>query len=150
MDATIKPEGVDPPAATIQGPGANLQELEHQTRHAGLGMDFAVCRQWILDHPTSSETFACPNCDKVYRHKHNLRRHINVECGKQPQLQCPFCDYRFKHKCTLQKHMDRKHSSVVPGLSIRQAGNVVGLDEALGTLDTNETLCFTSPRRAAN
>lgn len=104
------------------GGGGQLQELELQARYPGagrLGVDFVTCRQWILDNPSAmsstpsskpSESFACPNCDKVYRHKHNLRRHVKVECGKAPQLQCGYCDMRFKHKCTLQKHVDRKHS----------------------------------------
>ena len=97
--------------AAAAGAG-QLQELELQTRYPGLGVDFATCRQWILDNPAApTESFPCPNCDKVYRHKHNLRRHIKVECGKAPQLQCGYCDMRFKHKCTLQKHVDRKHSA---------------------------------------
>ncbi|KAJ4427486.1 hypothetical protein ANN_25134 [Periplaneta americana] len=35
--------------------------------------------------------FKCPRCSKTYRHYRTLKRHLKLECGKQPQFQCPFC-----------------------------------------------------------
>lgn len=54
--------------------------------------------------------FECPRCGKVYRWKGNLKQHLNVECGKDPQLQCPYCPHRCKHKSSMNRHMKHLHA----------------------------------------
>ncbi|KAK3915459.1 Longitudinals lacking protein, isoforms A/B/D/L [Frankliniella fusca] len=54
--------------------------------------------------------FECPRCGKVYRWKGNLKQHLNVECGKEPQLQCLYCIYRCKHKSSMNRHMKHLHA----------------------------------------
>lgn len=55
--------------------------------------------------------FGCPKCLKTYRHFRNLKRHLKLECGKEPQYQCPFCPRRTTHNADLKKHMKRMHLS---------------------------------------
>jgi predicted RNA-binding Zn-ribbon protein involved in translation (DUF1610 family) len=52
-----------------------------------------------------STLFTCPQCGKIYRRKYTLRRHIQVECGKEPQFSCPHCHRRIRHKHDLVVHM---------------------------------------------
>ncbi|KAL3275260.1 hypothetical protein HHI36_020029 [Cryptolaemus montrouzieri] len=35
--------------------------------------------------------FMCYQCGRNYIRKDSLQRHLNYECGKEPQFQCPFC-----------------------------------------------------------
>ncbi|KAG8259357.1 hypothetical protein J6590_014825 [Homalodisca vitripennis] len=56
--------------------------------------------------------FPCALCGRQYKYKDSLRRHLRLECGKDPQFQCSVCDYRAKQKSTLVSHMATKHSKV--------------------------------------
>lgn len=53
--------------------------------------------------------YACPNCKKIYNARKNLARHINLECGKEPQYSCPYCDYRNYRRNEIKKHAKNKH-----------------------------------------
>lgn len=51
----------------------------------------------------------CPNCDKVYGSPHTLRRHMRLECGKEPQFHCPYCPRKTKQRYNLMLHIARAH-----------------------------------------
>lgn len=75
----------------------------------------------VVSEPAAGELVAsyhaCPACNKVYRWKRNLRRHVLLECGdKTPRHPCPCCPYQSKHKADLQRHCKRLHA----GLEIEQ------------------------------
>ncbi|XP_012270359.1 longitudinals lacking protein isoform X12 [Orussus abietinus] len=53
--------------------------------------------------------FACSRCLRVYMRKDSLQRHINWECGKDPQFICPFCPQRCKRKSHWIRHIRRQH-----------------------------------------
>lgn len=54
----------------------------------------------------------CPNCNKIYNWKGNLRRHLKLECGKLPNLSCEFCVYVTKHESSLKRHVRFKHRNI--------------------------------------
>lgn len=54
--------------------------------------------------------FECPKCSKTYSYFRTLKRHLKLECGKEPQLQCPYCPKRTIHNANLKKHIFRMHS----------------------------------------
>lgn len=54
--------------------------------------------------------YVCPNCDKVYNARKNLTRHLNLECGKEPQFACPYCTYRNHRRNEIKKHVRNRHN----------------------------------------
>lgn len=54
-------------------------------------------------------SFVCQRCGNCYTYRKNLLRHLNLECGKEPQFQCPYCPRRAKHKNHLLRHMRSQH-----------------------------------------
>lgn len=59
---------------------------------------------------TDSGQFECPKCLKTYSYFQTLKRHLKLECGKEPQLQCPYCPKRTIHNANLKKHIFRMHT----------------------------------------
>ncbi|CAH0547434.1 unnamed protein product [Brassicogethes aeneus] len=57
-------------------------------------------------------SFACPDCDRVYKLKSSLRNHQKWECGKEPQFKCPYCSYKAKQKMHMARHMERMHREI--------------------------------------
>lgn len=57
--------------------------------------------------------YECPKCEKLYNARKNLARHINVECGKEPQFSCPYCGYKNHRRNEINKHVRNKHTVVV-------------------------------------
>ncbi|CAL1680035.1 unnamed protein product [Lasius platythorax] len=57
--------------------------------------------------------FLCPknNCDRVFKWKGNLMRHLRYECGLQPRFKCPYCDSKSKFKASVRQHLIRKHKN---------------------------------------
>ncbi|XP_052122600.1 longitudinals lacking protein isoform X9 [Frankliniella occidentalis] len=98
----------------------------HQPRHPNSFGNLPPLPDGITAHPViptplsaalavrpsskSPGRFECPRCGKVYRWKGNLKQHLNVECGKEPQLQCLYCPYRCKHKSSMNRHMKHLHA----------------------------------------
>lgn len=57
--------------------------------------------------------FACPQCSRNYIRKDSLQRHLNYECGKDPQFQCPFCLQKCKRKEHQIRHIKRQHKDKI-------------------------------------
>ncbi|XP_063915028.1 zinc finger protein 425-like [Zophobas morio] len=56
-----------------------------------------------------SSTFQCVSCDRNYKSKTALNRHIRYDCGKEPLFQCAHCVYRAYQKIHLRKHLAKLH-----------------------------------------
>lgn len=53
----------------------------------------------------------CPQCDKSYSYKKNLKRHLRHECGVKPSEHCLYCPYVTRYKHSLNSHIKSQHSS---------------------------------------
>lgn len=52
----------------------------------------------------------CPNyCGRHYKNKGHLQRHLQQECGVEPQYMCVICSKAFKRKESLKKHFVLVH-----------------------------------------
>ncbi|XP_029661806.1 longitudinals lacking protein-like isoform X13 [Formica exsecta] len=65
-------------------------------------------------HPTrssdnSNTRYACPKCQRSYRHVHHMLRHYRFECGSPPRFQCPYCGMKSKQSNNVYKHIRVKH-----------------------------------------
>ncbi|KAH0952433.1 hypothetical protein HN011_011872 [Eciton burchellii] len=53
--------------------------------------------------------YACPKCQRSYRHVHHMLRHYKFECGSPPRFQCPYCGMKSKQSNNVYKHIRAKH-----------------------------------------
>ncbi|PSN32891.1 hypothetical protein C0J52_13312 [Blattella germanica] len=67
----------------------------------------------VRQRDASHRAFNCKNCGKSYRWINSLYKHLQLECGKEPQFHCPFCPHRAKRKWNLQTHIRVRHASLV-------------------------------------
>ncbi|KAF6202963.1 hypothetical protein GE061_003371 [Apolygus lucorum] len=58
----------------------------------------------------ATQFFTCGKCQRKYRWKAALQRHVKYECGKEAQFFCSVCSYRAKHKSSLLRHMTGRHA----------------------------------------
>lgn len=67
---------------------------------------------WTLKQRRYADSgrFECPKCLKTYSYFQTLKRHVKLECGKEPQLQCPHCPKRTIHYANLKRHIMIMHS----------------------------------------
>ena len=72
----------------------------------------------------------CPECNKIFKEKHKLKRHMMVHTGERP-FQCISCSKYFSLEYNLRTH-ERIHSGEKPyvcefpncGKSFSQSGNL--------------------------
>ncbi|XP_026814609.1 sex determination protein fruitless-like isoform X38 [Rhopalosiphum maidis] len=67
---------------------------------------FMNAQEAVGAHRDTQDRFYCPNgfCNRSYKNKRSLRRHIKDECGVDPKFKCKYCDKFMFRKTTLQKH----------------------------------------------
>ncbi|KAF2901426.1 hypothetical protein ILUMI_04759 [Ignelater luminosus] len=59
---------------------------------------------------SANKRFYCPRCGKSYNQLNTLKRHLRLECGKEPQFTCELCLFRCKRKEHLKSHFFHRHS----------------------------------------
>ncbi|KAH1002425.1 hypothetical protein HUJ04_008513 [Dendroctonus ponderosae] len=62
------------------------------------------------------EQFDCSRCNKTYKYKSSLSKHLKYECGVEKQFRCTLCSYSGKQKAHLISHM-RNPALVVNGVN---------------------------------
>lgn len=68
----------------------------------------------LLNRQFSQQIFSCPNnCNRRYKSKSALARHLKLECGKEPQFQCNICFKKFSQRTTLRAHCGVKHGLIL-------------------------------------
>ncbi|XP_060535631.1 zinc finger protein 394-like [Cylas formicarius] len=53
--------------------------------------------------------FVCKTCNKRYKHRTSVWRHIKWECNKKPQFACYVCGKRVTQKTSLKAHLENIH-----------------------------------------
>lgn len=63
----------------------------------------------VSGQPGRWKPWSCWNCNKSYKNKGTLSRHLRYECGKEPKFECAMCEKKFKHKQNLKVHLLTMH-----------------------------------------
>lgn len=53
--------------------------------------------------------YMCYKCNKSYKNRGTLIRHLRFECGVQAQFFCPLCNFACKQRYNLTLHLRRQH-----------------------------------------
>lgn len=56
------------------------------------------------------DRYACNKCNRSYRNKNHLYRHVRYECDRKKRYQCGICMKDFYRKDNLKTHISYKHS----------------------------------------
>lgn len=71
----------------------------------------SIPQLWIhVNNPSLENKWLCITCNKYYKYRRCLARHLKLECGKTPTFQCPHCSLRCFQRSNLIKHIRVKHS----------------------------------------
>lgn len=58
--------------------------------------------------------FVCPNrCGRSYKNKPTVRRHLQYECGIEPQFECYICHKKFPYPLKLKLHLGTVHKKII-------------------------------------
>lgn len=65
-------------------------------------------------NPIDSKIFSCTRCQRKYKLRKTLNRHMNHECGKDKSHTCSVCNYRTYRHDRLMSHVRIVHPSIAP------------------------------------
>lgn len=85
-----------------------VQTLKGAT-HTSSGSSGSATNIGARGNASGGRNITCPTCNKCYSSQHTLRRHIRLECGKEPQFHCPYCPRKTKQRYNLMLHIARAH-----------------------------------------
>ena len=70
------------------------------------GSNSSVVNRYLA---VQQDKFCCQNCERVYKNKDSLGRHLKWECGKEPSFPCSRCPYKARYKADLLRHEKTRH-----------------------------------------
>ena len=79
--------------------------LKEQHKNLNVNLDF-------VENIASFLLEKCDQCDKTFKRKYQLQRHVNkVHCDRElkKQFKCSKCELKYKTPDTLRRHMKEKH-----------------------------------------
>ncbi|XP_065209936.1 zinc finger protein 425-like [Planococcus citri] len=79
--------------------GDDETNSNHRHRHQPVNTSVVVSK-------SQDNTFPCPDCSSVFKHKSSLVTHLKAECGKRKLFTCNVCFKEFSYKSNLRSHMD--------------------------------------------
>lgn len=89
---------------------------EYKGKKGGGGKEGRESREMVAVSPSSlQEKFICTTCERVYKNKDSLGRHLKWECGKEPSFACSRCPYKARYKADLVRHEKTRHLKREPG-----------------------------------
>ncbi|XP_062544948.1 longitudinals lacking protein, isoforms A/B/D/L isoform X13 [Armigeres subalbatus] len=69
----------------------------------------------VIGPPDATGFYHCPNgvCDRRYKIKYSLIRHLRNECIDNRRFQCLFCNKKFSYSFILNRHMQKVHKKLL-------------------------------------
>lgn len=82
---------------------SEAESIYHETLHAGSSVDIDTHNVEPDDDVTKRLTLGCPICDKSFKTRQYLLRHIRIHTGEKP-FPCPTCKTPFAKRSKLNIH----------------------------------------------
>nr|XP_029710996.1 zinc finger protein 2-like isoform X1 [Aedes albopictus] len=90
------------------------RKQEHQCEHCGkIFTSISIVREHKLVEHEQGIAAQCRICQKTFKHKNNLTRHMLTHTGELPH-KCDQCGVRFKIVTDLTKHVQGVHEGIMP------------------------------------
>ncbi|XP_021698044.1 zinc finger protein 708 [Aedes aegypti] len=87
---------------------------EHQCEHCGkIFKSISIVREHTLVEHDQGIAAQCKICQKTFKHKNNLTRHMLTHTGELPH-KCDQCGVRFRIVTDLTKHVQGVHQGIMP------------------------------------
>ncbi|CRK89084.1 CLUMA_CG002689, isoform A [Clunio marinus] len=83
-------------------------KLTHSTLIAASSDSPSIAKQ------VETKMFSCTRCQRKYKFRKTLNRHMNHECGKDKSHSCSACTYRTYRNDRLLSHIRMVHPSIAP------------------------------------
>lgn len=66
---------------------------------------------FVIGKPDACGYYRCPNgtCDRKYKIKYSLIRHLRNECIDNRRFPCPSCKKKFSYSFILNRHLQKVH-----------------------------------------
>lgn len=91
-----------------------LKVEENEKSYGWLGLTEPEAKpKKIQSYNRIKGNFVCTQCGRSYIRKDSLQRHLNYECGIEPQFPCPFCPQKCKRKAHQIRHIKRQHKDKI-------------------------------------
>lgn len=72
----------------------------------------SLLKKYITFYNTGEIRFHCQFCEKIFKHKYDLQKHVRIHTGEKP-FKCQHCSRRFSQKQSLKCHI-RMHTGEKP------------------------------------
>ncbi|XP_058795897.1 longitudinals lacking protein, isoforms N/O/W/X/Y isoform X20 [Phymastichus coffea] len=56
-----------------------------------------------------TDRYPCSGCERHFKDKKNLVRHVQYECGQEPRFKCPYCELKSKRPSCVYLHIRKRH-----------------------------------------
>ncbi|KAL1517272.1 hypothetical protein ABEB36_001058 [Hypothenemus hampei] len=82
---------------------------------------FPLANYYVKDE----DWFVCKQCNKKYKHRTSVWRHIKWECNKKPQFACHICGKRVTQKTSLKAHVENVHGLILLNKRVQAASHAL-------------------------
>jgi hypothetical protein len=94
-------------------------DITYHDNYSSYANETQLKTHFLNDSPTNanrfaSQMFSCTRCQRKYKFRKTLNRHMNYECGKDKSHTCSECNYRTYRNDRLMSHVRIVHPEMAP------------------------------------
>lgn len=91
-----------------------------------IALSLVTSQLFLVNTSIFLEQYTCIQCGRSYNRKSNLKRHLRVECGRDPLVKCHICNANFKYFHVLRRHLNFVHGLQSKDVEENMVANILG------------------------